>query len=107
MRYYCDICLKDVKKKSKQSHLKTESHKEFEIYKHIILSLKNIDLKVVDGILFSYMNDHDEKFDHYLIKGEFKLVFNNNQNCKYIILPMIDNKTFFLGQFTWERQLIV
>ena len=30
MRYYCQICLKDVKKESKYSHLKTESHKEFE-----------------------------------------------------------------------------
>ena len=30
MRYYCNICLIDIKKKSKHSHLKTKSHKEFE-----------------------------------------------------------------------------
>ena len=30
MRYYCDICRKDNKKKNKYSHLKSESHKEFE-----------------------------------------------------------------------------
>ena len=40
MRYYCNICLLDIKKKSKHSHLKSKSHKEFEKYKHIILSLK-------------------------------------------------------------------
>ena len=40
MSYYCDICLRDVKKKSKYSHLKSKSHKEFEKYKHIKLSLK-------------------------------------------------------------------
>ena len=40
MRYFCDICLKDVKKKSTHSHLKSESHKEFEKYKYIILSCK-------------------------------------------------------------------
>ena len=40
MRYYCDICLRDVKKKSKYSHLKSKSHKEFEKCKHIILSFK-------------------------------------------------------------------
>ena len=40
MRYYCDICLRDIKIKSKYSHLKSKSHKEFEKFKPIILSLK-------------------------------------------------------------------
>ena len=40
MRYYCDICLRDIKKKSKYSLLKSKSHKEFEKCKHIGLSLK-------------------------------------------------------------------
>ena len=40
MRYYCDICLRDIKGKSKYSHLKSKSHKEFEKNKHRILSLK-------------------------------------------------------------------
>ena len=30
MRYYCDICLKDIKKNSKNSHLKSKFHKEFD-----------------------------------------------------------------------------
>ena len=47
MSYYCEICLKDIKKKSKYSHLKSESHKEFEKYKHIILSLKNVGKKIL------------------------------------------------------------
>ena len=40
MTYYCDICPRDFKKKSKYSHLKSKSHKEFEKYKHIMISLK-------------------------------------------------------------------
>ena len=40
MSYYCDFCLEDSKKKSKYSHQKSKSHKDFEKYKHIILSLK-------------------------------------------------------------------
>ena len=40
MRYYCDICLSDIKKKNKLSHLKSKSHKGFEKHIHIILSLK-------------------------------------------------------------------
>ena len=50
MKYYCEICLRDIKKKSNYSHLKTESHKHFEIYKHIIVSLKTVDLKDIDEV---------------------------------------------------------
>ena len=39
------------------------------------------------------MIDHYKKFNNYLIKGEFKLVFNNNQDCKYVMTGMIDIKT--------------
>ena len=93
MRYYCNICLLDIKKKSKCSDLKSKSHKEFEKYKHIILSLKNVDIKDVDKILYLYKKDHNKKFHQYLLKGRFKLVFNNNQDCKYILTSMIDNST--------------
>ena len=55
MRYYCDICLRDNKKKSEHPHMKSKSHNEFEKYKHIILSLKNVDMKDVDEILYLYM----------------------------------------------------
>ena len=91
MSYYCEICLRDIKKKSKNSNLKSKSHKEFEKSKHIILSLKNIDIKDVDEILYLYMIDHNKKVYHYLLKGEFKLVFNKNQDCKYITTGMINN----------------
>ena len=50
-----------MKKKSKHSHLKSNSHKEFEKYKYIILSLKNVDIKDVDEILYLYMLDHNKK----------------------------------------------
>ena len=93
MRYYCETCLRDVEKKSKCSHLKSKSHKEFEKYTQIILSLRNVDIKDVDEILYLYMIDHNKKFNHYLIKGQFKLVFNNNQVSKYILTSMIDNRT--------------
>ena len=43
MSYYFEICLRDIKKKSKYFDLKSKSHKKFEKYKHIILSLKSVD----------------------------------------------------------------
>ena len=30
MTYFCNICLRDIKKKSKYSHLNSRSHKEVE-----------------------------------------------------------------------------
>ena len=93
MSYYCETCLRDIKKKTKYSQLKSKSHKELEKYKHIILSLKNVHIKDVDEIIYLYMIDHNKKFYHYLIIGEFKVVFNDNQDCKYKTTGMIDNKT--------------
>ena len=87
-------------KTSKYSHLKSKSHKKFEKYKHIILSLKNVEIKDVDDILYFYIEDHNKKFYHYLLTGEFILVFNGNQDCKYLMTGMIDNITFFHGQVT-------
>ena len=40
------------------------------------------------------MKDHNKKFNHYLIEGDFKLVFDNNEDCKYIKSSMIDNRAF-------------
>ena len=96
MRYYCNICLLDIKKKSKHSHLKSKGHKEFEKYKHIIISFKNVNIKDVDEILYLYMKDYNKKYIHYFLKGQFKLVFNN-QNCKYLVTDMIINTTNVSG----------
>ena len=93
MGYYCDICVRDIKKKSKCSHLKSKAHEEFENYKQIILSLKNVELKDVDEILYLYMKDHNKKFHQYLLKDQSKLVFDNNQDCKYLMTDMINNTT--------------
>ena len=57
MRYYRDICLGDIKK-TEYSHLKSKAHKQFEKCKHINLSLKNVDIKDVDEILYLYIKDH-------------------------------------------------
>ena len=101
MPYYCDICPRYNKKKSKHSHLKSKSQKEIETYKHITLSLKNVDIKNVDEILYLYMKDQNKKINQYLLKGQFKLVFNNNQDCKYLMTDMINNTT----NISWSNYL--
>ena len=39
------------------------------------------------------MKDHNKQFNPYLLKCQFKLVFNDNQDCKNLITGMIDNTT--------------
>ena len=60
-----------------------------------------MNLKDVDEILNLYTKDHDKEFHHYLLKGQFKLVFNNNEDCKIIITSMTDNRTFI----SWSNYL--
>ena len=47
------------------------------------------------------MKDHNKKFHQYLLKGQFKLIFNNNQDCKYLITGMINNTT----NISWSNYL--
>ena len=101
MTYYCDICLRDIKKKSKYSHLNSKSHKEFEKHKHIKLSLKNVGIKDVDEIIYLYVKDHDKKFHQHLLEGQFILVFNINQDCKYLMTDMMKITTII----SWSNYL--
>ena len=47
------------------------------------------------------MKAHHKKFNHYLIKGEYKLVLNNNQDSKYLITDMFNNTT----NMSWSNYL--
>ena len=38
------------------------------------------------------MKDYNKKYTQYFLKGQFKLVFNN-QDCKYLMTVMIHNTT--------------
>ena len=42
-----------------------------------------------------------KKFNHYLLKSQFNLMFTNNRDCKYIITGMIDSRTII----SWSNYL--
>ena len=46
------------------------------------------------------MKNQNKTFNHYLLKGQFQLVFNDNQGCKYLMTILIDKKNLFHGQIT-------
>ena len=58
-------------------------------------------MKDVDEILYLYMKGHIKKFNLYLLKRHFKLVFINNRDCKYVMTGMIDKRTII----SWSNYL--
>ena len=79
MTYYCDICNKIIKHKSKNKHFKSITHKELDKCKHIKITIKIPDIKKIDNIVYAYIIEHNKKFDYYLVKCDFKLIFNNSE----------------------------
>ena len=57
-----------IKQLKKNCHLKSLSHKEFDSCKHIKLTIKNPNINNVDNLFYSYIIEHNKKYDSYLIK---------------------------------------
>ena len=62
MSYYCDICDKTIKLKSKNEHLKSNTHNELEKSFHIFHSIKNLKFFNVDDIYNEFINNHKKNY---------------------------------------------
>ena len=71
MDYYCEICLKNIKTKSKYKDFEPKSHQEFNNCKHIISCYRDIDINDVDEAFYLYIIEHNKKFDYYIIRCDF------------------------------------
>ena len=81
MDYYCDLCDIFIRPKSKYKHSKSTSHKEFDNCNHIKLTKASININDVYQPFYEYIMEQNTKFDYYLVKSEFKLVFNDLEYC--------------------------
>ena len=93
MDYYNDVCDIYIRPKSKFKHFKSNSHKERDKCKHMLLSLKNINITDVDEAFCLYIIELNKKIDYYLVKCHFKLIFNDYQYRPCITSNLSDNKT--------------
>ena len=93
MYYYCEVCLRNIKAKNKYKLPKSKSRQQFDKCKHILLSSKDIDINNIDETFCLYIIEDSKKFDYYLIKCEFKLVFNGYQYCPSVMSKLSDSKT--------------
>ena len=66
MDYYCEVCGKFIKPKSKFKHFKANTHKEFDISKHMDLTIENTNIDDIDEVFYAYIIQHNKQYDHYL-----------------------------------------
>ena len=92
MDYYCSVCDKFIKPKSKYNHFASNNHNELDKCKHILLSLKNIDINDVNEAFYIYIIESNKRIDHYLLNWQFILVFNVYQYCPYVTSKLSDKK---------------
>ena len=95
------MCDKFIKPKSKYNHFKSNTQKEFGRSKHKELSNKNPDMNNIDGEFYGYIIEHNEKYDHFLLKCHFQLVFNDNQYSTGIKSNLLNNITMI----SWKKYL--
>ena len=93
MVYYCDVCDKFIKPKSKNKHFKSNTHKEFNKGKHMEFTIENLDINNVDEVFYAYNFQHNKEYEYYLIKCHLKLVFNDIQYGTSIKSNFFDIKT--------------
>ena len=99
MNYYCEVCAKFVKTKSKHKLLKTNTHKESDKCKYMELTIENPNKDNVDEVFYAYIIQHNKQYDHYLFKYHFKFVFNENQYSTLIKSNLFNNITMI----SWKK----
>ena len=57
------------------------------------MTIKNPDINKIDNGVYAYIIEHNKKFDYYLIKCDFQLVFHNSDYPPDITSKLFDNKT--------------
>ena len=93
MDHYCGICDKTIKIEYKNKQNNSKLDKEFEKCDNIVLSLTKVDINDVDNIFYSYIIEHNKKFEHYFMKCDFKLVSNDNQFCPSVASELYSIET--------------
>ena len=77
MDYYCKLCDKSVKIKSKKKHLNSQLHKNLD--KQVINrnGVENPDFIQIENILKNYARDYNKKFEFYMVICKWKIHFSN------------------------------
>ena len=76
MEYYCQCCDKTNKIKSENILFRALAHIQYEKSFRINDTIKSPDFFDIDELFRNYIIKHNKKSDSYLVKSDFKLIFN-------------------------------
>ena len=91
MYYYSDVCDTFIKPKSKYKHFKSNTHKEYDMCKHMEITIKNPNIDDIDEVFYAYIIQPNKQYGHLLIKCHFELVFNDNEYSIWIKFNFFNN----------------
>ena len=92
-----------IKPKCKYKHLKLDIHKELDRCQHVMLLLRDIDMHDVDRAFYSYIIEHNKKYDYYLIRCQFTSVLNIDEYRPYVTSKLSEHKTMISWSSFLER----
>ena len=75
MDYYCDVCDKTIENQSKNKHLKSLTHNEFEKCTRTKHAFQRLNFSEIDDIFNEYVTNHKRKLETNLVKCDFNLVY--------------------------------
>ena len=101
MDYYCETCDKSNKLKSKNKHLQSLTNNKPEECIRIKHTIQNSDFFDLDLIFNSYITNHNKTFDSYIVKYDFKLVFE-----KYFH-PYVKSEFHYVGETNSEHNILL
>ena len=101
--YHCEICDIIIKPKKKSRYFKSNNHKNLARHKHIKLTIDNPDLDNIDKIFYTYINEYDKKYEYYLVRCEFKLVFRSMEGYPVASSELTDNNTMVSWKIFVEK----
>ena len=98
MNYYCNICDKIIENKHEKKLFQSLTHNEFKKCIQSKHRIQNPDLFEIDEIINKCITIHNRKIVFYLIKNDFKEVFNE----EFHTLVKSDFKKN-LTKFLWKK----
>ena len=91
--FHCEICNVFIKPKNKSRYFKSNNHKNLAKHKHIKLTIDNPNLDNIDKLFHTHNNDNNNKYEYYLVRCEFKLVFSKMEGYAFAFSTLTDNTT--------------
>ena len=99
--FYCDLCDKSIKIKSKKNHFNSQYHKS--LTKSIICkyTVKKPSFLHIEVILKNFVNDYNKKIEFYIIFCKWKLHFSDT------IINVKSDRSFNINHAGWDLRRIV